>query len=166
MKKFLRLVLISFILFAAPFARAQDAPPSEASIRELMQLMDWRTGREVAFQNMESSLQSQLRQMAKMGAMNERQERRIPEITAEAMAIYKEEITLEKLEPIYIDIYRKTLTQKEIDGIIAFYKSDAGKAYVAKFPMLSRQINDALTERQNAAMPKMVELIDRFRDER
>jgi len=46
------------------------------------------------------------------------------------------EIGFEKLVPKYIPIYRKHLTEKDLDGIIAFYESESGKKLAEKTPLI------------------------------
>jgi hypothetical protein len=45
------------------------------------------------------------------------------------------------MEPEFISIYEKTYTEEEIDGIIAFYKSPAGLAFLQKTPTINSQIS-------------------------
>lgn len=43
------------------------------------------------------------------------------------------------MEPIQIPIYRETFEQAEIDGLIAFYGSPVGQAFVNKMPTVSQK---------------------------
>ena len=40
------------------------------------------------------------------------------------------------MRPVYIQIYQESFTQEEIDGMIAFYQSPAGAAFVRKMPVV------------------------------
>jgi hypothetical protein len=71
------------------------------------------------------------------------------------VAIMKEEINPEALEPTYIEIYQKTLTQQEVDGMLAFYKTDAGKALVTKMPIIMRQASEIMMQRMQKIFPKL-----------
>lgn len=37
---------------------------------------------------------------------------------------------------MYLRIYRKSLSQSEVDGMVAFYETPAGKAVINKLPVI------------------------------
>ena len=45
-------------------------------------------------------------------------------------------MTWEKMEPMYLRIYRTSLSQSEVDGMIAFYQTPAGQAVINKLPLI------------------------------
>ncbi|MFP4282007.1 MAG: DUF2059 domain-containing protein [Opitutales bacterium] len=66
-----------------------------------------------------------------------------PEITAiaqacaeRAAALVNEALRWEAVEPIFVEVYQATMTQEEVDGIVAFYKTPAGRAMIEKMPQL------------------------------
>jgi hypothetical protein len=67
----------------------------------------------------------------------------------------KEEINPEALEPAYVEIYKKALTQREVDGMIAFYKTDAGKAVVTKMPVVMRQASEVMMQHMQKLFPRL-----------
>jgi hypothetical protein len=42
----------------------------------------------------------------------------------------------DKVLPMNVQIYQKSFTQAEIDGLIAFYKTPAGQALLSKMPVV------------------------------
>ena len=66
-----------------------------------------------------------------------------------------EELAWNKLEPVYVRIYRESLTQDEVDGIIAFYKTPAGQAMVKKLPALMQKVMAELPAMMNPMMQKI-----------
>ncbi|AXP81799.1 hypothetical protein CJ739_2733 [Mariniflexile rhizosphaerae] len=65
------------------------------------------------------------------------------------------------LVEILIPIYKKHLTESEIDSIIEFYESEAGQKMVSKFPLISKEsmqagvewgakLNDKISEKINS----------------
>src|SRR5262249_384810 len=119
------------MLVAAPSVRTAEAPPSEESVRKLLSLTRWRESFELSLQNIDVSVQASLRQI-----IQTQDEKAFAAKTAEIAAKIKQELTPEKVEPIYIDAYRKNLTQREVDDMIAFYSSEGGKSVVAKMPLI------------------------------
>ena len=157
-RKFVALILVAFMLIAAPFARAQDAPPSEESIRELMKLTQMGTMVDSLTQSLDDSTRQAMRQAMAGQGLSDKQEKIINEMTGQMVAILKEEINPEVLEPAYIEIYKKTLTQQEVDGMIAFYKTDAGKALVTKMPLIMRQASDIMMQRMQKLFPRLQQM--------
>ena len=56
----------------------------------------------------------------------------------------------DKLEPMYFKVYRDTFTQEEVDGMLKFYKTAAGKAMITKMPMVMQR---TMTEMQQMMGP-------------
>lgn len=54
--------------------------------------------------------------------------------------LLQEELSWQKLEPIYVREYGKTFSEKEVAGMIAFLKSPAGQACVKQIPTLTHNI--------------------------
>jgi uncharacterized protein len=50
----------------------------------------------------------------------------------------------EKMRPLYVDLYAETFTDQEIDGMLAFYESTAGKAMIDKQPLIMSKVMAAL----------------------
>ncbi len=54
----------------------------------------------------------------------------------ENMKSSMEKFSWEKMKPMFIDIYAEVFTAKELDDIIAFYESPAGRKFIEKQPEL------------------------------
>ncbi|HEY1371529.1 MAG TPA: DUF2059 domain-containing protein [Candidatus Binatia bacterium] len=156
MRKNLSVFLIGAFVLAAPIAaRAQDSPPSEESIRELMKLSQVGMMVDNLTQSLDDSTRQAVRQAMAGQGLSDKQEKMIAQMMSEMVAIMKEEINPETLEPVYIEIYQKTLSQQEVDGMIAFYKTDAGKALVTKMPIIMRQASEIMMQRVQKVFPKL-----------
>ena len=82
MRKILSVVLITvFILIAASIARAQEAPPSEESIRELMKLTQMDTLVDNLAQSLDDSTRQGMRQAMAGQGLSDKQEKIINEMT-------------------------------------------------------------------------------------
>jgi hypothetical protein len=51
----------------------------------------------------------------------------------------KEELAYAKLHARYAAIYGENFSQEEVDGLVAFYKSPAGVAYLKKMPVVMQK---------------------------
>jgi hypothetical protein len=59
--------------------------------------------------------------------------------------------------PQIVDIYAKAFTEEELTGIVNFYKSPAGTAFLTKAPQVNQQL-------QQLAQPKLAALQTQVRD--
>ena len=80
------------------------------------------------------------------------------EMQGKMAAMLREELSWESLEPMYIEIYRKTLTQREVDGMLSFYTSPAGRAVILKMPLVMQSTMQAMQGRMSTFMPKIQQL--------
>jgi hypothetical protein len=76
------------------------------------------------------------------------------------MTIMKEELSWDKLKDGFIQVYRDTFTQEEMDGIIAFYKSPAGQAFVDKQPALMKNTMALMQQRMGPMMQKIQQMTE------
>ena len=83
------------------------------------------------------------------------QQRVMDAIRAEVLQVLREELAWNKMRPLYVQIYQETFTQEEIDGLIAFYKSPAGIAFVEKMPVVMQKSMSIMQSRIAPMMEKM-----------
>ena len=131
--------ILFVILLGSVVVSATAAPPSDASIDQMMQAMqlDQLIGQTVSQMDvaLRSGIQEGLKDLTK-GKEPTAAQREATEKCAEKLsAAMKEELAIAKTKQLYVQAYRDTFTQEEIDGIIAFYSSPAGKALVEKLPV-------------------------------
>jgi hypothetical protein len=72
---------------------------------------------------------------------------------AQMTVIAEKHLTWDKLKPTLIRYCADTFTDQQMDRIIAFYKSEAGKLMLEKGPDLNQQTYSALMSVQNQAKP-------------
>ncbi len=149
------LVLAAALVFGGGTARAQT-PESQALAEQLLVLMKMPETLEQTFVAMRKVMPAQLAQMSK--AMGEELP---PEATQQAdktMQVMSEELRWEKMKEDYVGLYATTFTPEELQGLITFYQSPAGQAFIAKQPALmqaSMQLNQKLMLR---VIPRLKEI--------
>ena len=67
---------------------------------------------------------------------SEEQRAKAKELTTRVMDVMKERINWDKMRPDYVKLYDETYTESEINGILAFYESPAGRSMIEKMPVL------------------------------
>ncbi len=138
--------IVCLLLLHSLSASAQESAKT-AKIEELLKLSN--------AEGMVQQVYSQIRTMtAKQVAATDGS----PEAKAAAaqtadklIAQIQEHIGWDKMKPEYVRLYDEVYTDEEISGILAFYKSPAGQAFLTKMPQLMSKIME-VTQR------KMVEL--------
>jgi hypothetical protein len=153
-------LLTATALCAATYA----APPTEDSINTLMAAANTRKLIENFLTYVTQSIQKGVYASFEGQTLSEAQKRTLDAIPAKFDKEIRDQMSWDKLRPQYVQIYQETFTQKEVDGLIAFYKSPTGAAFVSKMPVLMQKSQAMmqnrvapLAEKVNAAMAKAVE---------
>ena len=132
---------------AAVPATGPGAPASEASIKELLELTHARRLVEGLMPQLQNFAAGIARQASQSQKLTDAQKKAFDDAQAANLAVYKQELSWDRLEPMYIEIYEKSFTQGDIDGIVAFYKTPAGQALLDKLPLVIKNTMSALQQR-------------------
>lgn len=107
---------------------------------------------------MAGRLAAQLRNANVPEAMREK----LTRLQEEIADLIFEELSFTKLRPAYVESYTATFTVDELNGLVEFFKTPVGRAYVDKMPILSRQIMTLAQRRFATIAPRIKELTDDF----
>ncbi len=140
---FMRTLLL--LLVSSVFAAAADSVPSEASVRELLTVTDSKKTVDAMMAQMDGMIQNAVSEATKGEEVSAAEQKLVDKNVAEMKATLAETLVWEKLEPIYLRVYQKSLTQDEVNGMIAFYKTPTGQAMITKMPVV---IQNTMTEVQ------------------
>jgi hypothetical protein len=66
------------------------------------------------------------------------------------------------IEPEFARLLETNFTEEELDSILVFYKSPAGKALVTKMPDVSDQASKLMQTRFSALQPQLKQMLDAF----
>jgi hypothetical protein len=147
--------LAAFLLTGTLALSAHAAPPSDASIATLLAVTQSDKMMDSLYANIEQQLRQGMRIASQGKALTAEQARVLELAPAKVAKAMREEMTWAKLEPMVVQIYRESFEQAEIDGLIAFYQSPVGQAFVAKMPAVTQR-SMALSQQQlQAFMPKL-----------
>ena len=152
-------VLLScvFCLAVSPVIAA-DRPASDASVKRLLEVTDTRKMLDTALSQMDELIKSSIKQAAAGQSLTPEQEAVKLETQGKMVALLKEELNWDFLEPMYIEAYRKTFTQKEINAMLSFYTSPAGRAVTSKMPLVMQNSMQTIQERMSTLAPKIQQL--------
>ena len=131
------------------------AQASEQSIEDLLQLTKAESMVDSMNAGMEQLMRQQMGQLTQGKPIHAEQQRSQDAMLGKVMSLFREELNWAKLKPSYAQLYQETFDQEEIDGLIAFYRSPTGQAFVSKMPVVMEK-SVALSQRQmQSFMPKM-----------
>ena len=154
-RRFSLLLLLGFLI--SPVWSA-DAPPSDESIQQLLDVMQSKR----LLDNMTSQLNGMMLKSAEQannGAPLAAEEKKIVNRGIEQLAdLVKQQLAWPQLEPMMLDIYRKTFTQKEVDDLVAFYKSPSGQAVIQKMPQVMQQSMAMTQAKMQTMLPQMQQI--------
>lgn len=157
MAKFAVLTVLALLL--APPVQATDLPASAASVKELISLVQGSKLFESMVAQMDSMIDASMKQAAQGREVTPEQQKVLDDTRAKMVALVKETLNWDSLEPRMVEIYQKSFSQFEMDGMLKFYKSPVGKAVLAKMPVVvqnSMQIMQGVTADM---LPKIQQIV-------
>lgn len=140
---------------ASPGPSAAATPPSEASIKQLLEVAQARKLIDSVMSQMDTLMLQTIQQVTQGKEVSPKIQKEIDKQQAEVTGLMKELLDWSKLEPMYVRIYQKTFSQQEVDGMIAFYKTPAGQAVIAKMPTAMQNTMDEMQQMMLPVMQKM-----------
>jgi uncharacterized protein len=133
------LLICASLLWCAPNLRADEASKA-AKAGELLQLSQG----DQMVKMMQPMMKGMMSQMDK--GLSAEQRVKIGEMQDKMMALVA--ARLSDAKPALVKVYTDTYTEEELDGIVGFYKSPAGKAFLQKMPEVMQR-----------SMPVMMQLM-------
>ena len=155
MKKIIvMVVMLMFVeIFISTCSYAGDTIPTIPTRESVIELLEISDSYKIALQLMGQSME------AVKNGFNDSlpNNKKIPdEVWANLVNEAKYEMDQESFYDILIPIYSKYLTSNDIKGIIAFYRSDAGKKLTRVMPNIARDSGQAGQEWAKKSMHKII----------
>lgn len=139
----------------SPSASGTSGPPSEASIRQLLEVAQAHKLIDSVMAQMDGLMTQAIQQATQGQEVPPKVQKDIDKRQAEVVGLMKELLDWTKLEPMYVRIYQKSFSQQEVDGMIAFYKTPAGQAVIGKMPAVMQNTMDEMQQMMAPVMQKM-----------
>jgi uncharacterized protein len=133
-KPILIAVALSCSVASSVFSAADNNSPSEASIKQLLDVGQAHKLVDTMTAQMDGYMKQIMQQATQGERVSPETQKHIDSLEAEMMFALKEVLDWNKLEPMYVRVYQKSFTQAEVDGLIAFYKTPTGQALLTKMP--------------------------------
>lgn len=156
-----RCLLVCLLLLCS--APAWASRPTEASVISVLEASGIEKSMNEMFVLIERHMQRRLEAEAK--TMTPRQHRSAEAAAAAVIANFREEFAWKSLREVYVQVYLETFTQEEIDGMLAFYRSPAGRALVEKQPQAMQRSMQLMQPRLEAMQSRLEAELKRRMDE-
>lgn len=150
--------LLLAILLATQPVMAAEVPASEQSIRQLMEVTQARQLLDSSLAQIDQVMQKSMQQALAGNELNAEQQRAMTDMRSRVVALFKDEMKWETLEPMFVEIYRNSLSQKDVDGMLAFYRTETGQAVINKMPLVMQNTMTAMQARMAAMGPRLQQL--------
>ncbi len=147
------LLVPAFLAFAFCTAQAQ---PSDQSLDELMRLTSMEKLTDSLIGQLEQDLRQTFNGATRGMALTQQQQKAFELAPSRVTQALRPELNWENLfKPMFLTVYRETFTQAEVDGMIEFYKTPAGKASIEKRIIVSQRTGQITRERMQYLTPKI-----------
>ena len=151
--------LVTCALLLAPLACA-DQITKTAKVDQLLTVMNIEQQQKQMMDQMSQMVIGQIKdQMAKQGNVSPAEMAKMEERQKRLFALISEKTSWERMKPVFAKAYGDTFNENEIDGILAFYKSPAGKAMIEKQPALNGKIMESVQAQMADLMPAIEQIM-------
>jgi len=143
------------LIFFCAAAVAQAAPPSDESILKMMDALQLQTTLDQMVAQMDSGMKAALKESMKGKELNPLQTAELGQLQLKMSAAIKEDLSFAKVKDVYLQVYRETFTQDEVNGINAFLTSAAGKAMLTKTDAATKKASSLLQQRMGPTLQRI-----------
>ena len=150
------------VIFFCAAVAAQAAPPSDESLVKMMNALQLQTTLDQMVTQMEAGMKTALTQSLKEKELNPLQTAELGQLQLKMSATIKEDLSFAKVKDVYLQVYRETFTQDEVNGIVAFCASPAGRAMLAKIDPATKKASLLLRERMGPTLQKLKTMQEQF----
>jgi hypothetical protein len=151
------LLLLAVITFSIS---TPAAPPSDQSINQLLQLTKVDKQMDSVFTQMEGMMKASMQQATKGKPLSADEQAVLDRQQAKMAGIMKDELSWDKMKDRYVQVYRETFSQEEIDGLIAFYQTPVGQSFVSKQPELTKRTLAIMQQRMAPMMQRIQKMAE------
>ena len=148
------LILLPFI-FATTTVFA--ATPTDQSIDTLLEVTKAESMIDSTMANMEQMVRQGMVQATAGKTLTEEQTRMIRIAPGRIVLVMRQQMSWASMKPMYIQLYKESFDQSEIDGLIEFYRSPLGQSFITKMPIVMQKSMTLMQTQMQQFLPKLQE---------
>jgi hypothetical protein len=149
---------VLFSCLAVQWARADEAPAGDASLRELLVVTHAHDLLDGVLGQADTTIQNSVTQAMAGKSLTPAQQRIVDDDRHQMVDMLKESLSWDTMEPLYLDAYRRSFSQSDVDGMLVFYKSPAGQAVIGKLPTVMQFVMQIMHDRMAVIMPQIQQI--------
>ena len=143
------------VILICSVVAARGGPPSDESILKMMNSLQLQTTLDQTVAQLDAGMKTGLKQLVEGKELSPLQTAQLGQLQTRMTATIREELAFNKVKDIYLQVYRETFTQEEVNGINAFYATPAGKAMIEKLPRATVKAGPLLQARMGPVAQKI-----------
>lgn len=132
------------------------APATQESVERLLAASRAESLMDSMYGHMEEMMRQGMKQASAGQSLGPEQQRMLDTMPARFVVLMREEMSWQKLKPLYVQLYRDTFEQEEIDGLLAFYAGPVGQAYLDKMPVVMQKSMALSQSLMESVLPRMM----------
>lgn len=157
--------ILAVLLLSLSLVHGAETRPSEASIKELLEVTQARKLIDGMMPQLEGMMKQAMREGRAGRDLSDTDEKAMEKVQAVVIDSIRSEMSWDQWEPIYLKIYRDSFSQEEINGLLTFYKSPAGVALIKKMPVVMQSTMTEVQKRIKPMTERMRKKMDEALDE-
>lgn len=157
-KKWIGTFLVLLLTMGSAFGA--ETTPSDASIRELLDVIKAQRMMDSVSAQMDGLMKRSIAEATAGRNLSAAQQGVLDDMSTQMADVFRDLMNWQKMEAMMVDIYERSFTQAEVDGMLTFYKSDAGKAIIEKMPVAMQNTMQAMQSKMSELMPKIRQIQD------
>lgn len=159
MKKLMILLMTMLFSLNAFSAETTTPPPTEASIKELLKVMQVQSILDGMRGQLQGAMKNAVQQVLQGKPATPEQQQRIDKMSEKLVTLFKENMNWEYMEALYVRVYQQSFNQAEVNSMLKFYRSPEGQAVVKKMPLVTQSTMSEVQKQMGTIMPKMQQVM-------
>lgn len=153
--------LLMLPLIVLSFSAYADSETKRAKLNELVNVMDMDSMVDQMYSQMELMMQNMSTQMG----VQPSEQAIFDEYYNKMSFVIKEDMSWAKMEPLMVDIYSRNFSEKEIDDMLAFYKTETGQSLLLKMPAVMQESMQMSQTLMQASIPRIQQIAKELSDD-
>jgi hypothetical protein len=145
-------------LLIAATAWPGNAPPSDKSIQELLDVTNARQLLDSSKEQLNGKLAAEQQAMMRGRPMTPERQAISDRTQTQMLSVIDGFFDWDAMLPMYLRLYRETFTEDELKGMLKFYKTPAGQAMTKKMPLLMHNVLDDMQQMMKPAIAKLARI--------
>jgi hypothetical protein len=157
MKRLITFILAAGLSFSA-FAQGTQ-PASTASIEKLLEVTETRQMYDASMKEMSKMIEKAMAGTLKR--LPPEKQTQLKQVISDIDKLMQKEANWGKMKPLYMQIYKETFTQQEVDDLMAFYQTPSGKSFVRKQPVVLQKMTALTQEKMSMMMERLPGMVQK-----